>query len=451
MNNYVYLSDLDSVCNSKDEMKYALDKVLYENILLNGDIVVLSFNQLADSSFIMSFLDDDVMKEVLINLFECGKIVVSQYKAGDTVISSAVRYIMQQIDKQIKAFELHQNRDFIFSAINCLNIEDDKQKYLLLKVLKETLVYNDFNFLYSELSAMKAYNELDITENDIQLLKNYAEFLIRISLSSISYLKEKTGEITKFTDCFDIACSALKNTDKIIYQELVCLKRKMSTHEQSRSEWIKEYSKNKKYMHEVEVVINTCYNLAVESSISKVASIEKENCKEDYFLKRYTQTLNNYRLNKHLYFSSEQKDELYKFNDKQREYWDSANRIIKNNNPNSKDTGTWKSNIKNYRRIRTVKYIIVWLFTLIVLYLSGYIIDLTLDTFNGYISISGVILDIIAVIIGDAVGYFLNVPNLIELFVDKKQRLDMKNCKNIIKHKFYDKEVQKLYVAKNNR
>ena len=44
MNRYVYLSDLDSVCNSQEEIKYALDKTLYENIVLNGDIVVLSFN-----------------------------------------------------------------------------------------------------------------------------------------------------------------------------------------------------------------------------------------------------------------------------------------------------------------------------------------------------------------------------------------------------------------------
>lgn len=42
LNRYVYLSDLDSVCNSQEEIKYALDKTLYENIVLNGDIVVLS-------------------------------------------------------------------------------------------------------------------------------------------------------------------------------------------------------------------------------------------------------------------------------------------------------------------------------------------------------------------------------------------------------------------------
>ena len=40
---------------------------------------------------------------------------------------------------------------------------------------------------------------------------------------------------------------------------------------------------------------------------------------------------------------------------------------------------------------------------------------------------------------GDAVGYFLKVSNLIELFFDKKQRFDMRNCNNIVKHKYYDK------------
>ena len=172
LNRYVYLSDLDSVCNSQEEIKYALDKTLYENIVLNGDIVVLSFNQLADSNFIISFLNDNVMKEVLINLFECGRIVVSKYKSKDIIISSAVRYIMQQIDKQIKSLELSENNDFIFSAINCLNIENNKQKIIILTILKETLIYNDLNYLCKELGSKSLSNEIEISENDILLLKN---------------------------------------------------------------------------------------------------------------------------------------------------------------------------------------------------------------------------------------------------------------------------------------
>lgn len=229
LNRYVYLSDLDSVCNSQEEIKYALDKTLYENIVLNGDIVVLSFNQLADSNFIISFLNDNVMKEVLINLFECGRIVVSKYKSKDIIISSAVRYIMQQIDKQIKSLELSENNDFIFSAINCLNIENNKQKIIILTILKETLIYNDLNYLCKELGSKSLSNEIDISENDILLLKNYAEFLVRISLGNISYIDEKTEKITKFTECVDIACSALKSTDLDVYKELSALKKKSHT------------------------------------------------------------------------------------------------------------------------------------------------------------------------------------------------------------------------------
>jgi hypothetical protein len=243
----------------------------------------------------------------------------------------------------------------------------------------------------------------------------------------------------------------LKSTDLDVYKELSALKEKISYQEQSRSKWIKEYNKSIKGLKEVETVINTCYNLAVESSISTIISIDDTENKEQYFLKRYNQILNNYQLNNHQYFSSKQKDEFYEFTDTQREYWESAIRIIKNENFNNSSNSSWQENIKKYRTARKTRYFVVWLLTLSILYFSGQVIDVTLDTFNGYVSISGIILDIIAIIFGDAVGYFLKVSNLIELFFDKKQRFDMRNCNNIIKHKYYDKEVQKVYVANNNR
>lgn len=453
LNKHVYLSDLDSVCNSKKEMKYALDKILYENIVLNGDIVVLSFNQLADSNFIMSFLNDDIMKEVLINLFECGRIVVSKYKSGEVIISSAVRYIMQQIDKKIKS---HDN-DFIFSAVECLNIKNNKQKEIILNILKETLVYNDLNYLDNELSL----SEIDIDEKNIKLIKNYAEFLIRISLSNISYISEKNGEITKFTECIDIACSALKNTNENIYNELSDLKERMDPKEQSRSKWIKKYTNGddkpqevevvKNKLREVEVVIDTCYNLAVESSISQVTSIDDTIDKEKYFIERYNQILNNYQLNDHQYFLFGKNIELYEFTDIQKEYWQSAIRIIKSNNFNIQNNKSLQENIKNYRTVRIIGSFAILILTLLIIYSSGFMIDVMFNKFKVYVRILGFIFDIIAIILGDAIGYLLNIPNSFELFANKSQKYDMKNCKNIIKYQYYDKEVQRLYVTDNNK
>ena len=48
MRKQVYLFELDSVRNSKAEIERA-QKALFEEIILNGNSVVLSFNQLADS------------------------------------------------------------------------------------------------------------------------------------------------------------------------------------------------------------------------------------------------------------------------------------------------------------------------------------------------------------------------------------------------------------------
>ena len=54
MNKLVYLFELDSVRKSKKEIIKA-QKALYEEIVLNGNIVVMTMNQLSDS---LGFLSD---------------------------------------------------------------------------------------------------------------------------------------------------------------------------------------------------------------------------------------------------------------------------------------------------------------------------------------------------------------------------------------------------------
>ncbi len=83
--------------------------------------------------------------------------------------------------------------------------------------------------------------------------------------------------------------------------------------------------------------------------------------------------------------------------------------------------------------------------TILILYYSGIAIDYLMDGVNYFVRISSAILGIIAVILGDIVGYVLKVPNLIETFFDKQRKFILKNYRNIVKHQLYNKEIN--YVA----
>ena len=73
MSKYVYLFELDSVRNSDAEL-LAGQKTLYDEIVYNGNIVVLTYNQLVDSrGFFSLFKDSDYYNNIL-SLFESGYI-----------------------------------------------------------------------------------------------------------------------------------------------------------------------------------------------------------------------------------------------------------------------------------------------------------------------------------------------------------------------------------------
>lgn len=421
-------------------MAYAIDKSLYETIVLNNDIVVLSFNQIADSTLIMSFLNDSTMNDVLINLFEYNRIVISEYNVNGKTISSAVKYIIQQIEKQLNAYYNSKDKNFIFSAINCLNINNIDEKIIILTILKNALMYNDINYLYTTLKSKQKSKELKISDKDINLLEKYVEFLIKISLNKVCFLPYKNNGIFTFTECILVACSALKRNDTKIYNELLSLINLMDNKNQSRSDWIEKYKSYGKYETKIEAIINTCYNLAVESSMNYTTCISNAIDKNQYFLDKYNTILQNYEIHKHQYFSSIQNNDLYSFNDIQRQYWSSAVNILGNKKIINNNCENWQKVIKKYRYKLIFKYLSVLIVTLSTLYLSGYLIDYTLDTISHYVSFSGIILNILAIGFGDAFGHFLNIPNLFEIF-SKDNRNNLKTCKKISKHKYYTERI----------
>ena len=109
MRKQVYLFELDSVRNSKAEIERA-QKALFEEIILNGNSVVLSFNQLSDSRGFLRSLAN-------IHMFELGHLKVAQYyKQDNTLVRTASQYFQQALSTP---------DSFHFSTFEGLNLTHD--------------------------------------------------------------------------------------------------------------------------------------------------------------------------------------------------------------------------------------------------------------------------------------------------------------------------------------
>lgn len=236
MNKYIYSYELDSICNNENEITNALDKVLYETIMLNGDKIVLTFNQLADSKIFMSFLKDIEMKNILVELFRQHKIVISRYtdKNGE-MISTAVQYVKKKISKLSQS----SNSNFIFSSIDILNNIEEKEKNMIFDFVTYSLSFCDIDYLARNLKSMKL-----LSNEDVDIIANYVDFLIRISITDIEYLPPKQCvEKYSFIDCVKIAINSLKLHGRFnVANELEKIYNYVSANKpnlkQNRSNWI---------------------------------------------------------------------------------------------------------------------------------------------------------------------------------------------------------------------
>ena len=161
MREFVYLFELDSVRKTDEEI-IAGQKALYNEIVNNGNIVVLSYNQVVDSRGFFSLLEDESYQYNLIKLFENGAIRISQY--GD--IRSLSQYLINSVASE---------KEFIYSA---LPLKSTQRR--LLALIKRSLQYSDLSEIYDY------YTGTNRSEED--LIELFEELKIT---------KEQTGKITK--------------------------------------------------------------------------------------------------------------------------------------------------------------------------------------------------------------------------------------------------------------
>ena len=129
MSKNVYLFELDSVRMTDDEIIKA-QKTLYDEIVANGNTVVMTYNQVVDSRGFFCLLKDKEYYDSIINLFEMGKIKVSQY--GDT--RTLTQYLLNSLEDE---------KQFIYSA---LPIKNNQKR--LMALMKRSLTYTDLSEIY---------------------------------------------------------------------------------------------------------------------------------------------------------------------------------------------------------------------------------------------------------------------------------------------------------------
>lgn len=118
MDKLVYLHELDSVRTSSWEVAVAR-RALYEEIVLNGNTVVLTFNQLADSrAFLGLAMESEEMLSAIKGLMLCGAIKISRF--GDKRTAS------QYLQDNLRPSAAGSHGKFVLSGWNipaALNIE----------------------------------------------------------------------------------------------------------------------------------------------------------------------------------------------------------------------------------------------------------------------------------------------------------------------------------------
>ena len=171
MDKLVYLHELDSVRNSADEME-AARRALYQEIVCNGNTVVITMNQLADSrAFLGLVAEDDGMLTAIKGLMLNGAIKISRY--GDkrtasqylqdnlqpTPAGSHGKFVLSgwDIPDELDIEERESIRDHIYRALR-----NSDTAYL---ELKKRAPGDDLSSLYNENAAItvQRYNDaLDI-------------------------------------------------------------------------------------------------------------------------------------------------------------------------------------------------------------------------------------------------------------------------------------------------
>lgn len=283
MHKLVYLFELDSVRNSSREIEIG-QRAIYEEIVKNGNYVVLTFNQLTDSSVFLSVIDNEDAYKSILKLFKIGVLRVSVFGRYRT----ASAYVQSAIEKCLDS----GGNAFLFSAVPVLQTD----KNMLEKMLY-ALRYSDPSILEDDLREKR--NSPQLRQGELERLEYLVRFIRLILFLSVENMATNPAKIepkhtlTQFLDQIialyqsnkprfvqnelltnDI-CECLPHTVNLLQKTGSLLLKKKNGLQliENRTSWINELNccPCDDAVCLAEAIVDLCYNYTLEDSIQGAA------------------------------------------------------------------------------------------------------------------------------------------------------------------------------------
>ena len=179
MKKQVFLFELDSVRKTDDEIIVG-QKTLYDEIVRNGNIVVLTYNQLIDSRAFFSLLNHNNYYDSFIKLFELGVIKVSQYGR----IRTLTQYLLNSIDSE--------NNKFLYSTLPM-----KRSQRRLIALIRRSLIYSDLSEIQEYIELGNEIKKQADSKQNNEKLEQKEENLKDLFVEIESCKNEKTGKVTE--------------------------------------------------------------------------------------------------------------------------------------------------------------------------------------------------------------------------------------------------------------
>lgn len=281
MNKLVYLHELDSVRNTPEEILRG-QQAMYNEIVGNGNCVVLTYNQFTDSKAFLCAVKNDEQYQHILELFRKGYIKLSNFVMTEFEEDETGAIIEKKIDiytpSQYIQHALEKNKNkkqtFIFSG---MKLERDEIE--LMEIMGDAL-------RYSNTSVFDRYEAKSDEDKDrVDELVKYTRMLLAISVEDLAYnpikhekqmtlqelmtflldtqWNEYWEQDLEFGKLFKTAIEILKETERQL----------LAGQKNARSNWLKVlYNKNETdEVKLAEAIVHLAYNYVVEDSIANVA------------------------------------------------------------------------------------------------------------------------------------------------------------------------------------
>ena len=202
MRKQVFLFELDSIRDSKEEIERA-QKALFEEIILNGNTVVLSFNQLSDSRGFLRSLVDKETAEQIAHLFELGHLKVAQYQnEKGELVRTASQYFQQALAKNAEYSKTSHNA-FHFSTFDGLGLKNEDYEDI-----QRALTFCDLPLLASHLYSEEELLNEDLSPQELDQRKennliwtyimNVISLIITMSQSEFAIVEPAASQVTLY-------------------------------------------------------------------------------------------------------------------------------------------------------------------------------------------------------------------------------------------------------------